>query len=173
MLENHGNDQYSVKVDGTGRVTRRNRRYLRHYTLPEAVPLNMPTNYPIGASSQVPGTPTRSQVESKQLLSTPIFDDGNDLHPSTFQGANENASSTPDGGPIRLDAANEMVPAVAPKQKPEVKLLPTTPQSPSSSAETPMQKSQPSTVVPEYGTSRPKRVRCQAKMYDASTGKWT
>ena len=27
-------DQYLVKIDGSGRVTLRNRRFLRHYTLP-------------------------------------------------------------------------------------------------------------------------------------------
>jgi len=30
-MEVHGNDSYTLKVDGTGRVTRRNRRYLRHF----------------------------------------------------------------------------------------------------------------------------------------------
>ena len=30
VLENLGHDQYGVKVDCTGRITKRNRRYLRH-----------------------------------------------------------------------------------------------------------------------------------------------
>ena len=34
ILENLGNDQYLVKVDGSGRLTRRNRRFLRVYTHP-------------------------------------------------------------------------------------------------------------------------------------------
>ena len=29
VVENRGNDQYSIKMDGSGRVTLRNRRYLR------------------------------------------------------------------------------------------------------------------------------------------------
>jgi len=31
VVEVHGNDSYTLKVDGTGRVTRRNRRYLRRF----------------------------------------------------------------------------------------------------------------------------------------------
>ena len=34
VLESLGHDQYCVKVDDTGRITKGNRRYLRHYTLP-------------------------------------------------------------------------------------------------------------------------------------------
>ena len=34
VLESLGHDQYTVKVDGSGRLTKRNRRFLRHYTLP-------------------------------------------------------------------------------------------------------------------------------------------
>ena len=31
VVESHGHDSYTVKVDGTGRLTRRNRRYLRRF----------------------------------------------------------------------------------------------------------------------------------------------
>ena len=49
MLENIGYNQYRVKVDGSGRVTNRNRRFLRLYTLPtttyvqksDSVPMNL------------------------------------------------------------------------------------------------------------------------------------
>ena len=34
VLESLGHDQYTIKVDGSGRLTKRNRRFLRHYTLP-------------------------------------------------------------------------------------------------------------------------------------------
>ena len=56
VLENHS-DQYSIKIDGTGRVTKRNKGYLRHYTLPEGVTLNMSTIDPINLSSQLPSAP--------------------------------------------------------------------------------------------------------------------
>ena len=36
VLESLGHDQYNVKVDGTGRLTKRNRRFLKQYTLPTA-----------------------------------------------------------------------------------------------------------------------------------------
>ena len=38
VIESLGHDQYNVKVDGTGRVTPRNRRFLRRYTLDENPP---------------------------------------------------------------------------------------------------------------------------------------
>ena len=38
MIESLGHDQYNVKVDGTGRVTPRNRRFLRRYTLDQKPP---------------------------------------------------------------------------------------------------------------------------------------
>ena len=31
VIENYGNDKYTVKVDGSGRVIQRNRRYLRSF----------------------------------------------------------------------------------------------------------------------------------------------
>ena len=34
VLESLGYDQYTIKVDGSGRLTKRNRRFLRRYTLP-------------------------------------------------------------------------------------------------------------------------------------------
>ena len=42
VLESLGHDQYNIKVDGTGRITKRNRRFLRHYTLP-GQPVAVPT----------------------------------------------------------------------------------------------------------------------------------
>ena len=36
VVDLKGNDQYLIKVDGTGRLTLRNRRFLRKYTLPES-----------------------------------------------------------------------------------------------------------------------------------------
>ena len=36
LVELRGNDQVLVKVDGTGRLTLRNRRFLRKYTLPDS-----------------------------------------------------------------------------------------------------------------------------------------
>ena len=38
VIESLGHDQYNVKVDGTGRVTPRNRRFLRRYTLDQKPP---------------------------------------------------------------------------------------------------------------------------------------
>ena len=35
VLESLGHHQYNIKIDGTGRITKRNRQFLRKYTLPE------------------------------------------------------------------------------------------------------------------------------------------
>ena len=188
VLENHGNDQYSIKVDGTGRVTKRNRRYLRRYTLPQGVPLNMSTVVPINLSSQVPSAPMENIEESRQSLNIPILDDRDDEHPSILQGENADSPATPDIVPINLDAANEGVPVVIPiqnkrgrgrppKQKQKFRGYSATPQtsspSPPPSSPPPVQKSPPPTVSVEQDTTRPKRVRCGPKTYDASSGKWT
>ena len=188
VLENHGNDQYSIKVDGTGRVTKRNRRYLRRYTLPQGVPLNMSTVVPINLSSQLPSAPMENIEESRQSLNIPILDDRDDEHPSILQGENADSPATPDIVPINLDAANEGVPVVIPiqnkrgrgrppKQKQKFRGYSATPQtsspSPPPSSPPPVQKSPPPTVSVEQDTTRPKRVRCGPKTYDASSGKWT
>ena len=55
VLETLGHDQYSIKVDGTGRITNRNRRFLRHYTLP-------------GSST----TPSVLHITSDPIVTNPI-----------------------------------------------------------------------------------------------------
>ena len=52
VLENLGHDQYSVKVDGTGRITKRNIRYLRYYTLSGKPMSQLPYKYIIPANAQ-------------------------------------------------------------------------------------------------------------------------
>ena len=75
VLENLGHDQYSVKVDSTGRITKRNRRYLRHYTLPEQPMSQLPDRYIIPANAQsardkteiAPGIPLNGSGKTQDL----------------------------------------------------------------------------------------------------------
>ena len=51
MIETPGHDSYLVKVDGSGRVTKRNRRFLRKFTLPSPIiqhptPAMIPFDHP-------------------------------------------------------------------------------------------------------------------------------
>ena len=58
VLESLGHDQYNIKVDGTGRITKRNRRFLRHYTLigqPAAAPTTDKIRHAPAPSHVVPG----------------------------------------------------------------------------------------------------------------------
>ena len=62
VVEAHGNDSYSLKVDGTGRVTRRNRRYLRHFTpaspdITSRVRTPLPAHTPPKLHSVIPTRP--------------------------------------------------------------------------------------------------------------------
>ena len=59
ILESKDYDQYLVKVDGTGRATLRNRKFLRKYT-----PITNPTNVPPPSPVTTPGSPTSSRVPS-------------------------------------------------------------------------------------------------------------
>ena len=60
VLESLGHHQYNIKIDGTGRITKRNRQFLRKYTLPETeirvptIDTNAPSlfnNVPIAAKA--------------------------------------------------------------------------------------------------------------------------
>ena len=55
VLESLGHNQYNIKVDGTGRITKRNRRFLRHYTLPgqPAIAPTADNPYHVPAASHV------------------------------------------------------------------------------------------------------------------------
>ena len=68
VVETCGNDQYLVKVDGSGRLTKRNRRFLRAFkpasTSIGYSPLNIPSTIPLNRN------PEPNAIESKE---TPIY----------------------------------------------------------------------------------------------------
>jgi len=68
VLEPLGHDQYSVKVDGTGRVTKRNRRFLRQYTLPATTSIPMPVHYPDRTPTNVLDAPHYAPVQAQTYV---------------------------------------------------------------------------------------------------------
>lgn len=72
ILEYLGHDQYSVKVDGSGRVTNRNRRFLRQFTLPSTTYTQKSESTPMitedDGSSALGRKPSLSAPETVQEL---------------------------------------------------------------------------------------------------------
>ena len=70
ILEPLGHNQYNVKVDGTGRVTKRNRRFLRQYTLssamPTAPPVHVQESTPAQVKECVPSVPEIPQLNEPE-----------------------------------------------------------------------------------------------------------
>ena len=76
VLESAGHDQYRVKVDGSGRITLRNRRFLRAYTpatpslpSPAAVPqppLEHPAQHPSPGLLKPPAPPHLDELATPQ-----------------------------------------------------------------------------------------------------------
>ena len=88
VVEAHGNDSYSLKVDGTGRVTRRNRRYLRQFrpASPDITSKNFishqPTTQPVPtvAKPEVPVAQSQTIVPSNTSTALPAPDASNETN---------------------------------------------------------------------------------------------
>ena len=209
VLEPLGYDQYSVKVDGTGRVTKRNRRFLRHYTLPATTPMppapvhhpdNVPTNAPGAPDMSLASVPActlqasknmpRSAEEStpgSTLLHTPVHTSmlmpvdmavPTTMHTPVSVSAPATAHTAARRGPGRPPKRQHFnfMPK-EPVQQSSSSPLPSVPQSsstpPSSSSQMPPSTAPPSASLQPSLQSRPRRIRCHVKTYDASTGKWS
>ena len=74
VVEAKDHDQYIVRVDGTGRVTLRNRKFLRSFTPITRIPPTQ-TSQPITPSPPVDSaTPTKEIMRSQSLTRTPFPD---------------------------------------------------------------------------------------------------
>ena len=73
VVESAGHDQYRVKVDGSGRITLRNRRFLRSYTptTPSIRPQQPPAHQPTSSADQCPHpqppVPPQPNAESQHI----------------------------------------------------------------------------------------------------------
>lgn len=91
VMETLGNDQYWVKVDGSGRLTRRNRRFLRAYT--ESTPkvtVNRQPQLPSGAPQAIQPKLTISSPDIEKTTASPV---GNDHQPDNMQSLPDATSS--------------------------------------------------------------------------------
>jgi len=147
IVESLGHDQYTVKVDGTGRITNRNRRFLRHYTLPgsPSTTYGSPAaNLPIAEKTE----PLRQNIETDTGFAPTVS-------PPVHQPQRTTLVSQP--ASVVEQGPSEEVPDVA---EPSLNANPS---------------HQPTSVpvVPASTTnSRPTRSKKQTKFYDAASGKW-
>lgn len=65
VVESHPNDQYTVKIDGSGRLTSRNRRFLRQFQPATMEIQPAPPTYPVG--KDVSGTPPYDHNMTDQM----------------------------------------------------------------------------------------------------------
>ena len=92
VVETKDNDQYVVKMSGSGRLTLRNRRFLRKCTLPSALINSLPSLSPARLPASVDDTPAPSKQQTSPYISvTPLGAQSSgsgsqlsgDLHPAT------------------------------------------------------------------------------------------
>ena len=147
-MELNGHDQYWVKIDGSGRLTLRNRRFLRKY-VPHSSTICNPVSHPHrdhpSASAQLPEHsgihpvmhPTPSPITF--VSSTPV---GNGMNPTVT--LTEPPTYPSDVEPV----VTEEVPA----SPSPVKVTPHT--------------------APDSETRRSRRSPCPRRMYEPETGQW-
>ena len=158
IVETKANDQYVVKVAGSGRLTLRNRRFLRCYNLtnkhaptgliPDTIPFTPPSSVAHTASSpqhqhhdNLPSSDVPSDVPSPVCTPTRQLD--NSVHVRQSSTPLCYVSHTPGRTLFGDVTPEEVVPPVA------------------------------STPVLLPPSTRPPRARIQRKVYDSSTGTYT
>ena len=169
IVESLGNDQYRVKVDGSGRLTLRNRRFLRAYS-----PVSTSISHHM-AVSKIPCADVRGQQPPEPLSNLPLTDKMPAACPEGQKGivplfTCQDKLDTPSFGP---STSKEPVPDttnVEEAEQPHVPTLAPLPQDlqAPAAADMPSAEGQAPSPLP----SRPRRDRRPPKFYDASTGTW-
>lgn len=166
VVEKHDHDSYLVKVDGSGRLTRRNRKHLRNFE---------------PASTEILRAPTKSSVEQNTHItpSLPPCTDPADAwrRPSTPPPSRSFTRSASDVSPTKSFAPADHTPteekADVDAPTPSVPDHPVAP--PTSPAPTNRFRSgtEPTTPPRLNQPMRPKRNARPPARYDAASGKWT
>ena len=162
VLESLGHDQYSVKVDGTGRITKLNRRFLRYYTLPGS-PVTPSASHSAAEPQFEPVAPRAVAAAGPPVQ-----------QPCTTTTVTSPTLTAPT--PVDLQpqpAAPACQPAAVVEQQPTEVMVPPVPADPPVSAAPPRLLTSASGTPPSVVTARPRRTRQQSKQYDAASGKWT
>jgi hypothetical protein len=164
VVETKGNEQYAVKVAGSGRVTLRNRRFLRKHELHSDQAGRWrfaPHPHESGTLPQSPTTRTIEELaETPQPLPAPpptqSSGPGSSQHCAPSYAPQQSPNSPVSSGPNALQQrASDR--AETPQQ---LLALPAT------------QSSGPAPATENNTQTRPTRVRRQRQLYDASTGKY-
>lgn len=152
VVESAGNDQYRVKIDGSGRLTLRNRRFLRAYT-----PIETSTKQ----RSEPPPVPPYSHQQ--QPLS-PMTD-------STVPRTSQDATDRPSAG----HPENLSPPSTTTTDQPQSQTTPACHPSEGTNThtDTPMPDTYSSPLPSQQPPqSRPSRIRRPPKHFEPETGKW-
>ena len=158
VVESIGNDQYKIKVDGSGRLTLRNRRFIRGYTPATTSIIRKPVALPMVQIPDIrqPSPPLPPTVPDLQC----------DL---TAPPSHNQDRSIPKGAPDE----NEDDPPT-PVINPSIQKEHGHPSSPNLHRLPPLAVPQPVDIPPPSSPppARPCRKRCPPKYYEADTGKW-
>ena len=170
VLENLGHDKYNVKVDGSGRITTRNRRFLRRYTL---------STPPLSIDPVVHTTQTRSPLSPRcQVVDMPL----QAVH-YPIERPNSPSKTVSDTVPSNYYPEMESVPSMTPptpqtepstttnESMPQMPVLPIQPNTTMSDIVSPtIPPIESKSAIPPLRTSS--RLKKQTKQYDASSGTW-
>ena len=161
VVEAPGHDQYRVKVDGSGRLTLRNRRFLRAYTLANPSIDQRPKAHqppPFNEANQKQCLPCCPPEPRLQTLTHPTYLQGNSPSLVAPRSTSTGISPLPTTG----SPAPSHVPL--PNESPETKPMDNEPEvEPSATQVVAPQSPQP---------SRPSRERRPPKRFEPETGRW-
>ena len=160
VVEKKGNDQHVVKVDGSGRLTLRNRRFLRKYESHGKHHARLSDAYAQSAAGA--RNHETMSVLAKQTTNP------RQIPSATAQDAVEPPQNLPPDSPVYDTSGQEQEPPLQSTNCPPVSKQRTPPRKPSLMTSAP-DVAPPAVVPGEQG--RPKRERKQRRVYDPSTGK--
>ena len=144
VVEAPGHDQYRVKVDGSGRLTLRNRRFLRAYT-----PATPSTKLPL-AEPPPPTSSTDQQNSTSHLFTTVPLPPPENTPGQTLPCNTPVANPTPIDS---LDPPDQGLPSDLPPVAPHIPLTPILQPPPSSQSTRPRRECRPpKRFEPETGT---------------------
>ena len=155
VVESVGHDQYRVKVDGSGRITLRNRRFLRAFTAatPTIRPQQPPAHQPPSSANRCPRPqpPVPPQAPAESMPTT-------DATPNAPTVVPDPAPMSPPAGPAQDDSPT---PDTESRDHPS-------PASADEDSSTPITPPRP----PPDPAPRPRRVTQPPKRYEPETGQW-
>ena len=164
VVESKGHHQYLVKVDGTGRLSLRNRKFLRKFTLPQSSPSPSIPQRPLFAGEALAECPTTQQLgirsPSQAQHSAPVGVSTEIVHP---------VPETPATPVLEASVTDEPNVHRAGDVPPDNVFMDPVSMSPDSMTS---RLTTPSPADPQTASSRPKRQCRQPKVYVPEDGTW-